>query len=280
MACSGAILGPFLDSFHSAFGVLQYDVPITLQLWGRDADHPALITTWWVPELFGLAGFLIGWLYILLDRLLLLDPDYDKKAKSEEVDHNPPPSPPKILLGISLFTFQYWLSGALYQSGVDRTVILNIMSVVAAVGFWALDGSMVGLLVSTLTALGGPIIEVGLLSIASWLPTVDFAGYHYTDLGETGYFPLWIIPVYFLGGPANGNLAKGFWYYLKPAAAAIAAATDRTSREDGPRDPQLAACPRCNDTRCVPCPNWCVPPCDDGPSTNDSQHGIYPIYHQ
>jgi hypothetical protein len=250
MACSGAILGPFLDSYHSAFGVLQYDVPITIQLWGRDANHPALVTAWWVPELFGLAGFLIGWLYILLDRLL--DP-------SEEDDHHPPPSPPKILIGISLFTFQYWLSGALYQSGVDRTVILNIMSVVAAVGFWTLDGSMTGLLVSTLTALGGPAIEVGLLSLASRLPTVDFAGYHYTDLGESGYFPLWIIPVYFLGGPANGNLAKGFWYYLKPAAVAIAAVTDRTTREDGPRDPQLPACPQCNDTRCVPCPNWCVP---------------------
>jgi hypothetical protein len=240
MACSGAVLGPFLDSFHSAFGVLQYDVPITVQLWGRDADHPALITAWWVPALFGLAGFLIGWLYILLGRVL------DK----DESDY--PPSPPKILIGISLFTFQYWLSGALYQSGVDRNVILNVMSVVAAAGFWALDGSMTGLLISTMTALGGPAIEVGLLTVAS-LPTFDFAGYHYTDLGETGYFPLWIIPVYFLGGPANGNLAKGIWYMLKPTAATETTTTDR------PRGTMMVpVCTQCKDTRCVPCPNWSV----------------------
>jgi hypothetical protein len=135
-------------------------------------------------------------------------------------------------------------------------VILNVMSVVAATGFWALDGSMAGLLVSMMTALVGPAIEVGLLTVAS-LPTVDFAGYHYTDLGETGYFPLWIIPVYFLGGPANGNLAKGIWYILKPAAA-----TETTTADTGtgrPRDTLLVpVCTQCKDTRCVPCPNWCV----------------------
>jgi hypothetical protein len=262
MAGSGAILGPFLDSFHSAFGVLQYDEPITVQLWGRDADHPALITAWWVPELFGLAGFLIGWLYILIDRLVLhhsRKEDYAQQVFDQVEPKNKledPPSPPQILLGIALFTFQYWLSGALYQSGVDRTVILNVMSAVAAAGFWALDGSMTGLLVSTMTALGGPAIEVGLLTIAASLPTLHFAGYHYTDLGETGFFPLWIMPVYFLGGPANGNLAKGFWHYCsQQVVTAAPSATDTTlDRSSHP----LVVCTRCNDTRCVPCPNWCV----------------------
>ena len=59
MSACGAGLGPFLDSYHSAFGVLKYDQPFQLTLWGSGA-YPALTTTWWVPELFGLAGFLIG----------------------------------------------------------------------------------------------------------------------------------------------------------------------------------------------------------------------------
>jgi len=68
MILAGAALGPFLDSYHSAFGVLQYDQPITFNLWGT-VDHPALITMWWVLALFGLAGFIIGWLYVVWDHM-------------------------------------------------------------------------------------------------------------------------------------------------------------------------------------------------------------------
>jgi hypothetical protein len=192
MAICGAILGPFLDSYHSAFGVLQYDVPITTALWGS-TDNPALITAWWVPLLFGIAGWLIGWLYIVLDAL------FQTASSTKE------PSPPKIFLGVSIFTFQYWLSGILVASGVlDRTGILNAMSLYAAIGFLVLDGSMAGFLTSAATALGGPIIEVGLLSMSKE-GIMPAGGYHYNDLGETGFFPLWIVPVYFLGGPAVGE---------------------------------------------------------------------------
>ncbi|KAG7357034.1 insulin-induced protein insIG [Nitzschia inconspicua] len=232
MALCGAVLGPFLDSYHSAFGVLQYDQPITAALWGS-ADHPALITAWWVPVLFGLAGWLIGWLYIALDAIL----STRKNVQS--------PSPPKILVGIALFTFQYWLSGVFVATGIlDRTGILNAMSLYAVTGFWVLDGSMAGFLTSMATALGGPLIEVGLLSLsrADMMP----GGYHYTDLGETGFFPLWIAPVYFLGGPAVGNLARGFWNTLLRSTN-HASPNGETSVKPG--------CPVCNDTRCVSCPN-------------------------
>lgn len=227
VALAGAALGPFLDSYHSLFGVLIYDTPITARLWG-DTVHPALVTSWWVPELFGLAGFIIGWLYILLDILLEI-----KDAKS--------PSVPRILIGISIFTLQYWLSGVLYQSGVDRTTILNVMSVMAATGFVTLDGSLSGLVTSAATAVGGPLIEVGLLTL-SRIGILGESGYHYTDLGETGFFPLWIAPVYFLGGPAVGNLARGIWNGLSESV------------EDAkPKAP--AGCQVCDDTRRVPCPN-------------------------
>lgn len=233
MAASGAVLGPFLDSYHSAFGVLQYNEPISLLLWGSP-EYPALTTAWWVPELFGLAGFLIGWLYILLDTVL----------QNPQKDHRLSPSPSKILLGISFFTLQYWLSGVLFQAGVDRTSILDLMSVVAAIGFWVLDGTTAGFLTSAATGLGGPLIEVGLIwcSLHGYLA----GGYHYNDLGETGFFPLWILPVYFLGGPANGNLARGYWNWLSRDDAHVVEENAAAVQEP---------CSVCNDTRTVPCPN-------------------------
>lgn len=178
---------------HSAFGVLQYDEPITLALWGSETT-PALTTAWWVPVLFGVAGWLIGWLYIVFDAIT--------QTRTELKQ----PSPPKILVGISIFTLQYWLSGILVANGMDRTGILNAMSLYAAVGFLALDGTVAGFSTSAATGLGGPLIEVGLLSMskAGFMP----GGYHYNDLGETGFFPLWIVPVYFLGGPAVGELSS------------------------------------------------------------------------
>ena len=219
MILCGAILGPFLDSYHSAFEVLQYDEPIKLALWGTESQ-PALTTAWWVPELIGAAGFIIGWLYIILDHIFHT-PSYRRS-----------PSGPVILLGIAFFTFQYWLSGALFSSGVDRETILYVMSALAIAGFFVLDNTVTGLISSLATAVGGPIIEIGLLSI--------LAVYHYTDPGETGFFPLWIAPVYFLGGPAVGNLARGLWKLSSPQNA----------------DPsQQRPCEVCRDSRCVPCPN-------------------------
>lgn len=232
MALCGAALGPFLDSYHSAFGVLQYDEPITLALWGSETT-PALTTAWWVPVLFGVAGWLIGWLYIVFDAIT--------QTRTELKQ----PSPPKILVGISIFTLQYWLSGILVANGMDRTGILNAMSLYAAVGFLALDGTVAGFSTSAATGLGGPLIEVGLLSMskAGFMP----GGYHYNDLGETGFFPLWIVPVYFLGGPAVGNLARGFWNTLTSEPDIDSNDTTISNIKPG--------CKTCNDTRCVACPN-------------------------
>jgi hypothetical protein len=221
-------LGPFLDTYHSTFGVLHYEHPITAALWSS-AD-PALITAWWVPELFGVAGFLIGWLYIGLDAGL--------SSSSKR------PSVPKILVGISFFTFQYWFSGVLVAIGMDRVTILNIMSAMAAIGFVALDGSLAGLVTSTATAVGGPLIEIGLLSLTR-AGMLGENGYAYTDLGETGFFPLWICPVYFLGGPANGNLARGLWNAISERLGIPAEALPNKGVD----------CKVCQNTRTVPCPN-------------------------
>eukprot|EP00956_Cyclotella_meneghiniana_P016575 scaffold26232_cov76-Cyclotella_meneghiniana.AAC.3 len=243
MTICGASLGPFLDSYHSLFGVLTYDTPLVFPLIGtiNDSDQALLtcVTTYWVPPLFGLAGFLIGWLYVLFDAMKI-GQDTTYSVKSDPLD----PSVAKVLSGISYFTFQYWLSGLLFAHGIDRTIILVLMSALATGGFIALDGTIPGLITSAATAIGGPLIEVGLISL---LP--EPLGYHYNDPGETGVFPLWIVPVYFLGGPANGNLARTFWQLLGRDQNKV------TFNESSQTD----ICGECKGTRLVPCPN-----CDDG----------------
>lgn len=43
MATAGAVLGPNLDNYHSAFGVLTYKNPIELSI----AGHVLVTTDWW-----------------------------------------------------------------------------------------------------------------------------------------------------------------------------------------------------------------------------------------
>lgn len=234
---AGAILGPFLDSYHSANGVLRYDSPFYAHLWST-SSIPALTTTWWVPCLFGLAGFIIGWLYILLD---------DFFGEGENSTPNGV-SVPIILYGISFFTFQYWGSGILFAYGLDRTLIFGIMSILALLGYGILDGTKSGLVTSLATAIGGPLIEVGLITFLAGTN----GGYHYTDPGETGFFPLWIVPVYFLGGPANGNLARGVW---KGLGILTGDSDIPKAISDEELDMMKRGCASCGGTRTVPCPN-------------------------
>ncbi len=248
MTLCGATLGPFLDSYHSLFGVLAYNTPLICPIIGTSTNTDALltcVTTYWVPPLFGVAGFLIGWLYILLDAIMEVEEIGMSRSRSK-----PYPTIPKILIGVSYFTFQYWLSGLLFANHFDRTFILVIMSSLAAGGFYGLDRTLSGLVVSTATAISGPLIEIALISFLpeSW-------AYHYNDSGETGYFPLWIIPVYFLGGPANGNLARAIWNHLGENVNI----TEMTDIQVTTPLLTRSSCPICQGTRAVPCPN-----CDDG----------------
>ncbi|GMH69108.1 hypothetical protein TrRE_jg8392 [Triparma retinervis] len=148
MGLSGAALGPNLDNYHSAFGVLKYEDPVRLYLPnGLGGGDPLLTTASWVPPMFGSAGLIIGGLYVVLDDALVTTDDKRK------------PSWPKIWVTISAFTFQYWLSGYLFSSGVDDNSIMAVMTALAALGFCVFDNSLSGLVVSAATALGGPLIE-------------------------------------------------------------------------------------------------------------------------
>ena len=276
MIVSGAILGPCLDSYHSLFHVLQYDQPVLFFGSSSGWSPLEIVTTYWVPPLFGLAAWIIGWMYLLLDEYFdnnyndhdhalstmptLTDEMSDRRQQWGHDDTDRSPSPPKILYGISFFTFQYWLSGILYASGVvDRTTLLAILILMATFGFRTFDRTISGFVTSLATAIGGPLIEVGLLSLSRYdhASLLHGMGYHYTDLGETGFFPLWIVPVYFLGGPANGNLARGYWTFLTSlrvdAPSSSLVTTDTASI---PTQASSWPCTTCNATRCTDCPNW------------------------
>lgn len=116
------------------------------------------------------------------------------------------------------------------------------MSLCAYFGYNELDRTKSGLVTSLVTAIGGPLIEVMLITVLSGTN----GGYHYNDAGETGFFPLWIVPVYFLGGPANGNLARGVWSTLGKALHL---------HKNSNYIMEKVQCTTCVNTRAVPCPN-------------------------
>jgi len=203
MAVAGAALGPVLDGFHSRFGVLRYHnpPPFPVQVGGIELCQTAI----WVPPLFGLAGLLIGALYVLLDAAL------GTPAERRE------PGPGRVALGIGLFIAHYYASGLLLgplgllgagaSAGPGEAAwwlagAVELLLWATAVAQWRfVDGSRAGLVVSALTGLGGPAIEVALLNAPGW----DLYAYAAPDLLG---IPTWIAAVYFCGGPAVGNLAR------------------------------------------------------------------------
>ncbi|CAM9110952.1 unnamed protein product [Hapterophycus canaliculatus] len=198
MAAAGALLGPNLDNYHSAFGVLTYKNPVEISI----ANHLVVTTDWWVPPLFAVAGAGIGALYILGDAAL-----ETPQAKRE-------PNWRDVFLSISIFSLQYYLSGLLTATGCNYWVLVLVCSVIAERVFDVFDATRVGLLVSLATAVLGPLIEV-LLVNATGLYVYNGADFFGVDS--------WIPVVYFCGGPAVGNLARAV-YAKQPL---LATAEDR-----------------------------------------------------
>ena len=208
MALCGALLGPCLDSFHSHYSVLHYVHPI----------YAGPITTAaWVPALFAVAGALIGFLYNMGDSFV------PQQNKSQTWPHT--------LTGIGYFISQYWLSGYMSSIGVSHDTLLLVLTVLAAAGFYVFDFTLTGFVVSLLTAIGGPAIEVGLIHYTHQ--------YSYLDPDFLN-IPLWIAPVYFLGGAANGGLIRSFRGH---------------NDDDNKSTPAQEPCSACNDSRVNECPN-------------------------
>lgn len=185
-AC-GAGLGPWLDNFHGQFGVLKYTFP---QFW-PSATNPLLRTSAFVPPLFGLAGIIIGSLYIILDRAFTTS--FAARA----------PKLSKVSLGVALFSAQYALSGLLVAMNIPLLAIHTILASTALL-FWRIfDNTLAGAIVALMTAVGGPAIEVYLVNFLHL-----YIYLHADILGVDSWIP-W---VYMCGAPAVGNLAR--WHAL------------------------------------------------------------------
>jgi hypothetical protein len=122
-----ALLGPFLDGYHSAFGVLQYTTPHALSI----GNVEIVTTDLWVPPLFGVAGIIMGSLYVLLDEIL----GTPTEAKR--------PAWPLVFLGISAFSAQYYLSGYLTALDLDLPAVTAFLAVWALASLWLFDRTKV-----------------------------------------------------------------------------------------------------------------------------------------
>ena len=176
-----------------------------------------LETAWWVPPLFGGAGVVIGLGHTLGDSLRLrvgalaeTFEGVDKKTFLDECPGKPvtgwEPSPAATALAISCFATQYFFSGALatttnnpFGDHVPRLAVDGVLAAWGIAAWWGFDRTAQGLVMACLTAVAGPVAEIGLINIAHL--------YAYASPDVLGV-PTWIPWVYFCGAPAVGLLAR------------------------------------------------------------------------
>jgi hypothetical protein len=91
-----------------------------------------------------------------------------------------------------------------------------VLWVAAAAVYLAFDRTPAGLIMSLMTAVCGPLIEVALIS---GLLTEGVPPYTYSHPDIAG-IPTWIAAVYACGGPAVGNLGRRVWADLVAASGA------------------------------------------------------------
>ena len=206
---ASAPLGVLLDNQHGLFHVLSYDkagLPFEASLFGS----VILRTAAWVPFLFLFAGVAMSSIQLVADKLLPSSPASPATQADDVVV--PRPSWPKVLYNISLFSAQYYLSGAMDFLGVDVFNINLVLWAVALGGFRLFDASRAGLLLALATAVAGPAAEVFLVNVPQL--------YTYSHADLFGVCS-WIPAVYFLGASAVGNLARAWYHQALDAEASI-----------------------------------------------------------
>jgi hypothetical protein len=179
LAGSSAILGPLLDNYHSAFGVLSY----------RNPWQPivGVTTATFVPWMFAFAGVAIGIGALQLDARS--GPGLIAK-----------PSVPTTLRVVGIFSLIYYASGCLYNADGAAATALGPVLCAAAFAEWALlDRSLGGVVMGLAAAAAGWVTEAGLVNLTDL--------YAYAEPEWMG-LPLWIAPVYFAGGPAVASVAR------------------------------------------------------------------------
>lgn len=185
VAAVSAVLGPLLDNYHSQFHVLSYNNPVEFQ-WYLLGQPVHFVTAPFTTPLFVVAGLIIG-----LGTLRI----------NEAYGENDPVPFPSAMATIAAFAAVYYLSAAL--PGTPAAPVTGPLLVhLAALEWYALDRSVGGLVMGALTAVGGPVVEVALINVGHL--------YTYSSPEFLG-IPFFIVPVYFAGGPAVGNLARALY---------------------------------------------------------------------
>jgi len=193
---AGAALGPICDYQHSSHDVLHYTDPTITA---------PIETCWWVPLLFGVAGFLLGSGHPVLDRFMSTESRILGLRQQPVTGYAPSWS--QVFLCIALFYTQYWVSGVIDASDMSAGVLPDVVLAVTALSLWySFDRTAQGLIWAVLTALGGPLLEVLLIN-----------GLHLYEYSHPDVYgiPSWICWVYFAGAPANGLLGRKIFNSLQ-----------------------------------------------------------------
>jgi hypothetical protein len=165
----GAITLSFFDGFHTHSHTTSYPAPVVLQM------------AWWVPLLFGSVVAFGGYGYALLHRAL---------GGSREI-----PSAARLASAFAVFGALYFASGYLPVSNVLKLVVLSIG---AALLWWFLDRSGVGIVLMLVNGLGGALAEMTLVHVGA------FAHLQPDILG----IPIWLPGLYFAAAPVIGHIAR------------------------------------------------------------------------
>eukprot|EP00955_Chlamydomonas_euryale_P036730 350539-Chlamydomonas_euryale.AAC.2 len=156
MFAASAVLGPLCDGLHSSAGVLRYADP-TLT-WPIE-------TCWWVPLLFGAAGVIIGAGVPLLDDWVTARRLDEGMQPGMLTYAGRTPAWAAVLICITCFVANYHLSAVLQLDPLPVPHTGDaVLAAFALATWWAFDGSVVGLGMSTLTAVAGPAAEVVLIN--------------------------------------------------------------------------------------------------------------------
>ena len=192
--------GPILSALHQIF----------------QRETGILETAWWVPLLFGGAGVVIGLGHTFGDSLRLktgaISDTFEGVAKKYFIAKCPgrpvtgwEPSTGTVALAISFFALNYFVSGVFATTADPPFPDLPRVSIDLILGFWGFscwygfDRTAQGLFMAGLTAVAGPLAEIGLINVGHL--------YQYSNPDFLG-IPSWIIWVYFCGSPAVGLLAR------------------------------------------------------------------------
>lgn len=204
----GAVLGPLADYLHLATATTRYPLrsfPAGVSLFGMPL---------WVPLLFGVATLVIGLSHPFADRLL-----GGKKSRPGARSWLGATS------GLAIFLGLYAASAFLpLETGGWRDVALGL----GALSIWAIwEGTWQGLLLGTLTALGGTGVEILL---------VHFGVFDYTPQ-NANFFGVasWLPALYLAASVAIGNLGRRLQVALlpPPPPPSTTAATGRFSTTTG-----------------------------------------------